>query len=70
MILNKPQFYVPRIEISTDVEAFISRPGHVEVVHPGPPVQRIAVPNWLIEWSKSRNLFLSMATDPWVLRPN
>jgi len=31
---------------------------------------RIPVPNWLIEWSKSRDLFLSLADDPWVFRPN
>jgi hypothetical protein len=31
---------------------------------------RIAVPNWLIEWSKSRDLFLSLAHNPWVYRPN
>jgi hypothetical protein len=31
---------------------------------------RIPVPKWLIAWSKSRDLFLSLAHDPWVFRPN
>lgn len=35
-----------------------------------PEGPRIRVPNWLIEWSKSRNLFLSLADNPWVFRPN
>jgi len=35
-----------------------------------PEGPRIPVPNWLIEWSKSRDLFLSLAHDPWVFRPN
>jgi hypothetical protein len=35
-----------------------------------PEGPRIAVPTWLIEWSKSRDLFLTLAHDPWVFRPN
>jgi hypothetical protein len=35
-----------------------------------PNVPQIPVPSWVIEWSKSRNLFLSIASNPWVLRPN
>jgi hypothetical protein len=35
-----------------------------------PEGPRIPVPNWLIEWSKSRDLFLILAHDPWVFRPN
>lgn len=31
---------------------------------------QIAVPIWLIEWSKSRDLFLSLAHNAWVYRPN
>jgi hypothetical protein len=35
-----------------------------------PEGPQIPVPNWLIEWSKSRDLFLTLAHDAWVLRPN
>lgn len=35
-----------------------------------PEGPRIPVPIWLIELSKSRDLFLSLAHDPWVFRPN
>lgn len=37
-------------------------------LHPQAP--SIPVPTWLIEWSKSRDLFLSLAMNPWVYRPN
>lgn len=63
-------FYVPRIEISTNADAFIPPGGHVLVMRFRPEGPRIPVPNWLIEWSKSRDLFLSLAHDPWVFRPN
>ena len=58
------------IEISTNVDAFIP---HMKNAHPmrlRPEGPRIPVPNWLIEWSKSRDLFLTLAHDPWVFRPN
>ncbi len=61
---------MPRIEISTNIDAFISPTGHVIVMRFRPEGPRIPVPNWLIEWSKSRDLFLSLAHDPWVFRPN
>ena len=63
-------FYVPRIEISTNIDGFIRPVGHVIVMRFRPEGPRIPVPNWLIEWSKSRDLFLSLAHDPWVFRPN
>src|SRR2546427_7680875 len=63
-------FYVPRIGISTNIDAFIPPAGHVIVMRFRPEGPRIPVPNWLIEWSKSRDLFLSLAHDPWVFRPN
>jgi len=71
--LSRPRrgaFYVPRIEISTNVDAFIPPAGHVIIMRFRPEGPRIPVPNWLIEWSKSRDLFLSLAHDPWVFRPN
>jgi hypothetical protein len=63
-------FCLPRIKISTNVDAFIplaKKPPRMRLRPEGP---RIAVPNWLIEWSKSRDLFLILAHDPWVFRPN
>lgn len=63
-------FYVPRIEISTKAEAFIIRSKNRVLVRHHPAVPQIAVPNWLIQWSKSRDVFLSLAHDPWVFRPN
>ena len=63
-------FYIPRIEISTNVDAFILPTDHVIIMRLRPEGPRIPVPNWLIEWSKSRDLFLSLAHDPWVFRPN
>jgi hypothetical protein len=63
-------FYVPRIEISTNIDAFIPQGCHVVLMRFRPEGPRIPVPNWLIEWSKSRDLFLTLAHDPWVFRPN
>jgi len=51
-------------------EAFIPQGGNRVSVRPTPPASLIAVPLWLIEWSKSRDLFLSLADNPWVFRPN
>ncbi len=39
-------------------------------MRPNPQGPQIAVPTWLVTWSKSRDLFLSLAHDPWVYRPN
>ncbi len=39
-------------------------------MHLSPKGPQIAVPTWLIVWSKSRDLFLSLAHNPWVYRPN
>lgn len=63
-------FYLPGIEISKDDDAFIPRRGNRILVRPAPPAPLIPVPMWLIEWSKSRDLFLSLAENPWVFRPN
>jgi hypothetical protein len=63
-------FHLLRIGISTNGDAFKPRTAHVLPMLrslQGPP---IAVPNWLIVWSKSRDLFLSLAHNPWVYRPN
>ncbi len=63
-------FQLLRTRIRTNAEAFI-RAGENEVgMRMRPHGPRIAVPNWLIEWSKSRDLFLSLAHNPWVYRPN
>jgi hypothetical protein len=59
-----------RTKISTKVDAFIRASWNIVVVRPPPNVPQIPVPAWIIAWSKSRNLFLSMALNPWVLRPN
>ena len=63
-------FHLLRIRISTNAEAFIPAATHSANVHMRPHGPQIAVPNWLIEWSKSRDLFLSLAHNPWVYRPN
>ncbi len=63
-------FHLLRIRISTKCEAFIPAGTHGAHVHMRPQGPQIAVPNWLIEWSKSRDLFLSLAHNPWVYRPN
>ncbi len=63
-------FHLLRIGISTDGEAFIRAVGHDEGMRRSPQGPQIAVPNWLIVWSKSRDLFLSLAHNPWVYRPN
>ncbi len=63
-------FHLLRIGISTNGEGFIPRGFQATCMIrslQGPP---IAVPNWLIVWSKSRDLFLSLAHNPWVYRPN
>lgn len=63
-------FHLLRIGISTNDDGFIRTRVHVvNMIRSlqGPP---IAVPNWLIVWSKSRDLFLSLAHNPWVYRPN
>src|SRR5206468_120086 len=67
---RRPAFYVPRIGISTNIDAFIPPGYHVVFMRFRPEGPRIPVPNWLIEWSKSRDLFLTLAHDPWVFRPN
>ena len=68
--IRPPAFYVLGIKISTNVDAFIPLRGNAFSMRFRPEGPRIAVPNWLIEWSKSRDLFLTLAHDPWVFRPN
>src|SRR5207302_7814706 len=68
--IRPPAFYVLGIKISTSVDAFIPLIGNAVSMRFRPEGPRIAVPNWLIEWSKSRDLFLTLAHDPWVFRPN
>jgi len=63
-------FYLLGIGISTNVDAFIPLAKNAFPMRFRPEGPRIPVPNWLIEWSKSRDLFLSLAHDPWVFRPN
>jgi hypothetical protein len=63
-------FCLPRIKISTNVDAFIPLAKKPCLMRLRPEGPRIAVPTWLIEWSKSRDLFLTLAHDPWVFRPN
>ncbi len=63
-------FQILRTRIRTNVEGFIPAPRDGERMRMRPQGPRIAVPNWLIEWSKSRDLFLSLAHNPWVYRPN
>ncbi len=72
MIITKtaPRFYLLRIEIKTEVDGFNPRRTHHPIMRLGTEGPRIPVPNWLIEWSKSRDLFLSLAHNPWVFRPN
>jgi len=64
------RFCIPRIEISTGTEAFIQIPRNRVFMRRPPVAPQIAVPNWLIQWSKSRDVFLSLAHDPWVFRLN
>jgi|GEM_PF-4249468 len=52
------------------LEAFIQRAGNRVHVTPRPLGPLIPVPTWLIEWSKTRYLFLSLTEDPWALRLN
>ncbi len=63
-------FQLLRTRISTNAEAFIPAGCEDVDMRLRPQGPRIAVPNWLIEWSKSRDLFLSLAHNPWVYRPN
>jgi hypothetical protein len=63
-------FYLLGIGISTNVDAFIPLTMNAHPMRFRPEGPRIPVPNWLIEWSKSRDLFLTLAHDPWVFRPN
>ncbi len=70
MLATIAAFHLLRIRISTNGEAFIHAAGNDATVHMRPHGPQIAVPNWLIEWSKSRDLFLSLAHNPWVYRPN
>ncbi len=63
-------FHLLRTRISTKGDTIIPRSWdfiRVQVHTRGP---QIPVPLWLIEWSKSRDLFLSLAHNPWVYRPN
>ena len=66
----KGAFYLLGIGISTNVDAFIPLARNALHMRFRPEGPRIPVPNWLIEWSKSRDLFLTLAHDPWVFRPN
>ncbi|MGI0148490.1 MAG: hypothetical protein ACREDF_03010, partial [Thermoplasmata archaeon] len=67
---RRAAFYVLGIGISTNIDAFMPRGTKAFHVRLRPEGPRIRVPNWLIEWSKSRDLFLTLAHDPWVFRPN
>ncbi len=69
-VSTKGAFYLLGIGISTNVDAFITLAKNAFHMRFRPEGPRIPVPNWLIEWSKSRDLFLSLAHDPWVFRPN
>jgi hypothetical protein len=68
--LHTDAFCLLRIKISTNVDAFIPLSKKPRLMRLRPEGPRIAVPNWLIEWSKSRDLFLTLAHNPWVFRPN
>src|SRR5438105_15773944 len=63
-------FYLLGIGISTNVDAFIPLAKNAFPMRFRPEGPRIPVPNWLIERSKSRDSFLSLAHDPGVFRPN
>jgi len=63
-------FCVLGIEISTNIDAFIPVARNALFMRARPDGPRIPVPNWLIAWSKSRDLFLTLAHNPWVFRPN
>jgi hypothetical protein len=68
--LYEDAFCLLRIKISTNIDAFIPLAKKPHPMRLRPEGPRIAVPNWLIEWSKFRDLFLTLAHDPWVFRPN
>ncbi len=63
-------FQVLRIEIRTNGEAFIPQATQVASMRPNSQGPSIAVPTWLVTWSKTRDLYLSLAHNPWVYRPN
>lgn len=63
-------FQLLRTRIKTNGEGFIPEATNHTFMRMRPQGPKIAVPNWLIEWSKSRDLFLSLAHNPWVYRPN
>ena len=63
-------FCILRTGISTNDDAFIPLRTDRVCMRLRPEGPRIPVPNWLIEWSKSRDLFLILAHNPWVFRPN
>ncbi len=63
-------FHLLRIGISTNGEAFIRGRANHAGMRLSPQGPQIAVPTWLIVWSKSRDLYLSLAHNPWVYRPN
>ena len=69
-IIARCAFYMLGIGISTNVDGFIPHRRNAFHMRLRPEGPRIPVPNWLIEWSKSRDLFLTLAHDPWVFRPN
>ncbi len=68
-ICGRP-FHLLRIGISTNGEGFIRAGANDAGMRLSPQGPQIAVPNWLIVWSKSRDLYLSLAHNPWVYRPN
>jgi hypothetical protein len=63
-------FQLLRTRIKTKPEGFIHAAANRMGMRMRPQGPQIAVPLWLIEWSKSRDLFLSLAHNPWVYRPN
>ncbi len=65
-----PAFQLLRTRIRTNAEGFIRARTNDVGMRMRPQGPQIAVPLWLIEWSKSRDLFLSLAHNPWVYRPN
>src|SRR5438552_13078568 len=62
-------FYLLGIGISTSVDAFIPLAKNAFPMRFRLEGPRIPVPNWLIEWSTSRDLVLSCASDPSVFCP-
>src|SRR5438046_9564553 len=62
-------FYLLGIGISTNVDAVIPLAQNAFPIRFRPAGPRIPVPNWLIGWSTSRDLFMSLAHRPWLYRP-